>query len=331
MNFFDRRNQYKGRGGGRGGFRGGRQAIPSDDAGYVLDSSPSPQAGCFQFRRRTRGSYSLDNRNFNNRGGSSNILRRLGLPVRGGRQQYDDRKNQQQFNPRRPRDGRVTFWNRVMIPRGREIGREFILKTLGEYIDGPLLPISFHFTQNGEAEFYVESNETAEALKTATRRVFSPQNIRLIVQVNRAPAPITDLEPENVEILKGILSKRYNVTNALIDLSNFNQDPDIQSKQLGGLLMLSRSNVMHAIVKLISENCPAIEAIDLSKNRIPNLDYFAGLTASVKNVKQLNLEENQINDVVELEKLKAWNLESLILQQNPICNKFRDADVAYVR
>lgn len=25
MNFFDRRNQYKGRGGGRGGFRGGRQ------------------------------------------------------------------------------------------------------------------------------------------------------------------------------------------------------------------------------------------------------------------------------------------------------------------
>lgn len=92
-------------------------AIPSDDAGYVLDSSPSPQAGCFQFRRRTRGSYSLDNRNFNNRGGSSNILRRLGLPVRGGRQQYDDRKNQQQFNPRRPRDGRVTFWNRVMVWR----------------------------------------------------------------------------------------------------------------------------------------------------------------------------------------------------------------------
>lgn len=85
----------------------------------------------------------------------------------------------------------------------------------------------FHFSQKGDAEFYIESDETAETLKTASRRVKSPQGVRLVVYVNRAPAPITDLEPANVEVLKQILSKRYNAASGLIDLSNFNQDPGI--------------------------------------------------------------------------------------------------------
>lgn len=84
-------------------------------------------------------------------------------------------------------------------------------------------------TQNGETEFYIESNETAEAVKTASRRVTSPQGVRLVVNVNRSAAPITELEPENVEILKLILSKRFNAANGLIDLSNFNQDPGMLS------------------------------------------------------------------------------------------------------
>lgn len=93
-------------------------AIPNDDSGYVVESSPSPQTGCFQFRRRTRGSYNIERRNFNSRSGGpgpSNIFRRLGLPMRGGRQQYDDRKNQQQYHQRRPKDGKVAFWNKVTV------------------------------------------------------------------------------------------------------------------------------------------------------------------------------------------------------------------------
>lgn len=33
---------------------------------------------------------------------------------------------------------------------------------------------------------------------------------------------------------------------------------DVQSKQLGGLLLLARGNVMYAVVKLIGENCPNV-------------------------------------------------------------------------
>lgn len=42
----------------------------------------------------------------------------------------------------------LTFIFTLQIPRGREMGREFIIKTLSEYVDGPLLPIGVKLSEN---------------------------------------------------------------------------------------------------------------------------------------------------------------------------------------
>ena len=54
------------------------------------------------------------------------------------------------------------------------------------------------------------------------------------------------------------------------------------------------------------------------------------LPQKTPNMTSLNLSNNQIARIQELDKFKQWNLTELILDQNPLCNRF-SSQTEYIR
>jgi hypothetical protein len=49
----------------------------------------------------------------------------------------------------------------LQIPQGQMFGKDFILRSLGAYVEGDLKPILFKFTQTGDATFYIEEKDVS--------------------------------------------------------------------------------------------------------------------------------------------------------------------------
>uniref|UniRef100_A0A8C4R1V9 Nuclear RNA export factor 1 n=1 Tax=Eptatretus burgeri TaxID=7764 RepID=A0A8C4R1V9_EPTBU len=87
-------------------------------------------------------------------------------------------------------------------------------------------------------------------------------------------------------------------------------------------LVLNRKNCMETVVKIIGENIPSIQALNLSNNRLFQLNDLAELVKQAPGLKQLNLSKNELKSERELEKIKDFRLEELWLQENPMCENF---------
>lgn len=93
---------------------------------------------------------------------------------------------------------------------------------------------------------------------------------------------------------------------------------------------LSRENVFHAVVKIIADNIPDVESIDLSSNKLHNLDALKNLKDKATELKLLNLTNNKISQITSLDCLEGISLRNLAINQNPVCDRFTD-QTAYVR
>ena len=76
---------------------------------------------------------------------------------------------------------------------------------------------------------------------------------------------------------------------------------------------------MNKVLTVLVDNIPEVAAIDLSSNKLANggIEYFAGFTTKLSNLKILYLENNKISDARNLQKFKGIKLEELKLTGNP--------------
>lgn len=93
---------------------------------------------------------------------------------------------------------------------------------------------------------------------------------------------------------------------------------------------LARENVFRAVVNIIADNIPYVESIDLSANKIHNLESLKDLKSKATDLKLLNLANNRISQITSLDCLEGLPLKSLILNQNPLCDRFTDQS-PYIR
>lgn len=139
--------------------------------------------------------------------------------------------------------------------------------------------------------FYVDDLEAAQKLSDADRQIQMPSGhqMRIIVSNN---VPQSNVDDTVVERMKLAMVKRYNAVTKALDLTKFHSDPDL----LDIFCALFRPSFMSQAFKIIGENIPQLEALNLNDNKINLMVHFADLPAKVPNLKILYLANNKVRE-----------------------------------
>lgn len=87
---------------------------------------------------------------------------------------------------------------------------------------------------------------------------------------------------------------------------------------------------MQAVVQIIGDHIPDVQSIDASNNKIYSVEQMKPLITKAISLKSLNLGNNKLGQISALDRLQGLPLEELILNQNPLCDRFSDQSI-YIR
>lgn len=213
-----------------------------------------------------------------------------------------------------------------MIPYGKKFEKDFILKTLLNASKVSFIPIYYHIEGNN-AVFFIEDSSAAEALSTLNKQITLHDGFKLIILVKWSPAPNLPINEELKGKIKQVMSRRYDPLTKTLNLSQFHLDEELCTDYY---TPLSRENVMQSVMQIIGEHIPDVQAIDLSNNKIYSVDQMRPLLTKAAFLKSLNLGNNKLGQITSLDRLQGLKLEELILNQNPLCDRFTDQS-SYIR
>ncbi|KAJ1345776.1 hypothetical protein KIN20_000385 [Parelaphostrongylus tenuis] len=217
---------------------------------------------------------------------------------------------------------------KVRIPYGRKFTVPWIMKQLHQQIED-LKPLLVTTSPRGDVEFFLKSEDAAEACRAISRRlVHRVTGDRMTIVVDKVLAPWTRLSKEESALIQEVVDSRYNHDTRSLDLSEFALDQKFKDRDLH--MMLNKNNVMLTVIDRIDEKFGAITALSLQGNRLRFLDYAAVLTSVTKFLKVLDLSNNQIDKLSELEKLKGLPIETLFFEGNPLVEQLTTAS-GYLR
>ncbi|KAJ8309187.1 hypothetical protein KUTeg_014061 [Tegillarca granosa] len=192
---------------------------------------------------------------------------------------------------------------------------------------GPSIPASewykvqFHY-EGDKAVFFLKDSNAAESMGKFRNRFTLPNGMKMILIVKPSGPPYTIMDEDKIEKLKVCMSGRYDPPTKTLNLSSLYEDPGLLQDNL--YLALNRNNIMSEVVKIIEENIPELEALDISNNRLMSLSTIGDLTKKAPNVVKLNIGKNSLHHIDEIDRLKGWKLEEIILDGNSLCDKFND-------
>ena len=135
--------------------------------------------------------------------------------------------------------------------------------------------------------------------------------------------------PNTIEVLKAVLSRRYDIREKLLDLSQIGNDPELVN--IGMFNSTSReSKFFPALMKICDglfdspqEKEEAVISVSLANNALPDILSVTTLSQTFPAIKNLDLSNNQISDLKALQgwRWKFRKLDHLILSGNPIETK----------
>ncbi|XP_073247759.1 nuclear RNA export factor 1-like isoform X4 [Porites lutea] len=196
-------------------------------------------------------------------------------------------------------------WHKVVIVNGKQHDKDWLIRKLQSACEEPFQAVDFHYFKGESAAFFVEGSKVAEAMKKVSHKI----TVR--------------------DGSKQCLGERYDATSKILNLSDLYHDEVLNLNNVQGIL--SKYPLASAIVRLIGENCPEVQSLDISSNRLRNLDGFKDLGNQASSLKHLKICNNQLRTVEELDKIKSLNqLVSLELDGNPLCDVFQSKGNSYI-
>ncbi|XP_073247755.1 nuclear RNA export factor 1-like isoform X1 [Porites lutea] len=240
-------------------------------------------------------------------------------------------------------------WHKVVIVNGKQHDKDWLIRKLQSACEEPFQAVDFHYFKGESAAFFVEGSKVAEAMKKVSHKITVRDGSKLILTVRPSPPPhnpsnvfgsfadsytgnvgsSSNLDDNTKEVLKQCLGERYDATSKILNLSDLYHDEVLNLNNVQGIL--SKYPLASAIVRLIGENCPEVQSLDISSNRLRNLDGFKDLGNQASSLKHLKICNNQLRTVEELDKIKSLNqLVSLELDGNPLCDVFQSKGNSYI-
>lgn len=226
-----------------------------------------------------------------------------------------------------PADADKQSWYKIMIPYGQNAGKDFILNSLSELLDGGLQPHQFQFERGRDAVFYVCTNSAgADALSALHRRVTFPTGFKMSVIVRQTTEPplLSQLDDTAIAKMKVAMSNKYNVDTKALDMSSFCSNAELRAESL--FLPVNRLSIMRAVTKIIEENIPELVALNLSNNKLNNLDGLLSLPSKTTQLTCLDLSSNDLKSASELDKIKTWQLTELSVSGNPFASQLKPSE-----
>uniref|UniRef100_A0A493TGS1 NTF2 domain-containing protein n=1 Tax=Anas platyrhynchos platyrhynchos TaxID=8840 RepID=A0A493TGS1_ANAPP len=224
----------------------------------------------------------------------------------------------------RSQDASRRNWFKITIPYGKKYDKTWLLSSIQNLCSVPFTPVEFHYDHN-RAQFYVEDATTASALKQVSRKITDRDNYKVVIIINSSAPPQSlqnELKPEEIEQLKLCMSKRYDGSQRALDLKSLRVDPDLVSQSID--VVLNQRSCMLVVLRIIEENIPELQSLNLSSNKLYRLDDLAELAQKAAGLKILDLSRNELKSERDLDKVKGLKLEELWLDGNPLCDAFRD-------
>lgn len=218
-------------------------------------------------------------------------------------------------------------WYKITVMNGQKYEKDYIYRLLMSYIKPvPFYPVGYK-RHSEECTFFVDDFKSASQILAANRRITTNDGIKLQIKVH-PNLPYIEIDDKLKEKMKMAMSQRYNVITRSLDMKRFHVDPELVKDDT--FIPLSRPNMLATSVKLIIENVPDIQALDLSDNKLSSVDALKVLIDKTPNLKVLHIGNNKLQNISHLDCLQGLQIEDLILDGNPLCDNFRDQTV-YIR
>ncbi|KNC75118.1 hypothetical protein SARC_12349 [Sphaeroforma arctica JP610] len=158
------------------------------------------------------------------------------------------------------------------------------------------------------------SGRSPQRLNTSASARGKGRGAKKVGKNARAPR-ITDEEAK--QILYNFLEKGYDPVQKSLDVSKFSKvHPRVNLWTFGAIL-----------VDLIKSECPEIEILNLSENKLVRLKSITGIVDAAPDLRRISLKDNELTIVSELRVLEGLNLKELIVAGNPLAKQmdYRDA------
>ncbi|XP_058514548.1 nuclear RNA export factor 2 [Ochotona princeps] len=214
------------------------------------------------------------------------------------------------------------IWFKVLIPYGRNYNKIWLMKSIQSQCTVPFIPVDFHYIKH-QARFFILNATSAVALSEVSHKIYDEENRTIPVFVLRSGVPYSvqnQFQPEKIEKLRLALNKRYSADQQSLDLQRLRLDPDLVGYHID--MILNRRNCMAATLQVIQTDFPELLSLNLSGNKLYQLNGLCEIVNKAPNVKILNLSTNELRSVWELDNVKELMLEELCLQVNPLCVTF---------
>lgn len=243
--------------------------------------------------------------------------------------QRDDKPEQREAG-QFTEDGELGSWFKVTVPCGWKYDKTQLMNSIHSLCSVPFTPVDFHCDKH-RIQFFVPDFRIASALKDISYKIHNEYFQKIPIFVNPSVAPYSvqnRFTKEEMEQLKLAMRKRYDVSQHALCLKKLRFDPDLMKNNIH--MILNHRSCMAATLQIIQENFPKLLSLNLSSNKLFQLDSLIDVVKKAPQLKILNLSKNMLRTVWELEKMKGLKLEQLWLEGNPLCSTFPDRS-SYIR
>jgi nuclear RNA export factor len=183
-------------------------------------------------------------------------------------------------------------WYQVTIQHGAKYDKNVLINLIMNAIS-PTNLIVFYFKSDPDtksAQFYVEDYEAAEKIMRQDRKIDLPDGFKMLIRV-RGSVPQVRIDAALKEKIKLALGGRYNAQTKAMDLTKFHNDPALRDV----FCALSRPPIITAVIEIIAENIPDLEALSLNENKLGSIDHLKIITTKLPNLKILYLGDNKVS------------------------------------
>lgn len=167
-------------------------------------------------------------------------------------------------------------------------------------------------------------SEDSGAILRLNGFVFAGKNIK--IERCSKSGPDNEAKQSTIEMLAGLLQRRYILETKLLDLSALGQDEILQASQIFDSSSTT-SKFFPALMKVLEqqfekshEKHMAIESVSLAGNELTNLSIVTTLAQTLPQLRNLDLSNNKFTQMADIEvwKRRFPKLDHLVIANNPI-------------
>lgn len=210
-------------------------------------------------------------------------------------------------------------WYLVTILHGSKYEKEVILNLIMNALQPAVFTAHYYKidSDNNSAQFYVDDFDVAEKIFAQDKKIELPDGFKMIIRV-RGSVPHVKIDETLKERMKLAMAKRYNAQTKALDLTKFHSDADLSDI----FCALFRPQIMSAVLDIVAENIPDLEALNLNDNKLNMFDHLKTISSKLQHLKIIYLGDNRIGTLSSLDVFKTLPIVELYLEGNPFKKRF---------